>query len=400
MGMHSYIRLRRVWAGGLILLAVFSAGGCATLRLENARRVSDANWLSDGKTTDRSRYLRVDVVPPLEEVWHYNAIGGFGPGSPLIVQNALVVANRKGEIHSIALDSGKKLGVKGFGQSIEGTPVIKTGIAFVPNGWGDIAVSAYDITNASMKWKTKGPAVDTSPLLVDGHLITFDSEGTVRSQLPADGSEEWTFSLGDRVAGQASPLDIGGGRVFAVADNGDAVALNAGDGSTLWNAQLKAPVYADPSMSGGLLFVPTTTGTLRAIDAGTGHEVWRFDAENPDVHLGAVASDGITAYMGASNGKLYALDVATGRQRWEYHGPDAFTAAPLIVNDNLYIGSMGRRLYGFDRTSGDLIWEVKLRGRIKSAMAARSGELIVLSEPHHVYLFREQSGKKDETSTE
>ncbi|WP_456428598.1 outer membrane protein assembly factor BamB family protein, partial [Rhodocaloribacter sp.] len=74
--------------------------------------------------------------------------------------------------------------------------------------------------------------------------------------------------------------------------------------------------------------------------------------------------------------------------RWTFETPDAITAPPLITRSTVYVGTMGRMLYGVDRSTGAKLWEHRLKGRVKSPMAAREGILVVLTEPHEVYLFR------------
>ena len=66
-------------------------------------------------------------------------------------------------------------------------------------------------------------------------------------------------------------------------------------------------------------------------------------------------------------------------------------ATPLLTPNTVYVGTMGQSLLAIDRESGALLWEQRLRGRVKSALAARDGYLVVLSEPRFVYLFKSAS---------
>ncbi len=373
---------------GMILLLL--AAGCQTLQLDGGRFGRDTDWLMDGKTDGRERLVHVSVVPPLVEAWKYNASAGFGPGSPLIVDDAVLVATRKGEVHAIMIDSGKKMGVKSFGTSIEGPMLIYDGTAFIPNAYGPNVLTAYDIKRARKIWRIDGIPFETAPVHTGRYIIGVDIEANVRAFDPGTGEEAWAYALGERAFGETSPLSLAGDLVFVVNDRGDAVMLRGDDGDVIWTSSVGYPVYSSPAAFGAMIFVPTTRGRLIALAADTGRIAWTFQVDDFTVRFTSPATDGEIVYVGTSDGIFYALDAATGTVRWQFDGPDAFTAAPLITNGHVYIGSMGRKLYGFDRTTESLVWETELDGRIKSALAAREGELIVLSEPRYVYMFRSE----------
>jgi outer membrane protein assembly factor BamB len=98
------------------------------------------------------------------------------------------------------------------------------------------------------------------------------------------------------------------------------LALRASDGQEIWRTE---QVAAALLVSDHVLLVtvpdstaPTANTTLYAYDAITGTERWHV----PDVHS-FTASDGMVFYtqttpVGATNGKISALDLRTGAQRW------------------------------------------------------------------------------------
>ena len=118
---------------------------------------------------------------------------------------------------------------------------------------------------------------------------------------------------------------------------------------------------------------------------------WSLALPDTTVRFSPPAVDDGLVVVGASDGLLRAFDPATGELRWSFEVDEAFAAAPLMTPERVYIGSMAGKVYGVDRATGEVLWEHRLRGRVKSALAARDGFLIVLSEPHFVYLFRSAS---------
>lgn len=67
------------------------------------------------------------------------------------------------------------------------------------------------------------------------------------------------------------------------------------------------------------------------------------------------AVDGDTLYVGANDGTLHALDVATGRWRWRFRTGGEILAAPLVREGRIYCGSGDGKFYALDRR-GRLLW--------------------------------------------
>ena len=116
----------------------------------------------------------------------------------------------------------------------------------------------------------------------------------------------------------------------------------------------------------------------------TGEIVWSAALEDETVHFSSAAVDDELVIAGASDGALRAFNIDTGSIEWIVQCSDALVAQPLIVGEAVYVGSMGSWFYAFDRASGELLQEIELRGRVKSAIGLASEGLIVLTEPRYV----------------
>lgn len=378
-----------------LTLAAFGAAlllfaGCKALRVDRASITSEADWLTDGDSGER-RYATDDVLdPPLEEVWSYNATAGFGPGSPLILGETVIVSTRKGEVHAINFETGKRMGVEGFGEVVEGTPVIQNGIMFIPVGWGRRALFAYDLRRGHTVWKLKGAPIETGLLALDDGFIAVDAEAWVRKYDADDGAVLWEQPLGERVTVHTTPV-LAHDYVVVADDRGRVVALDPAEGVAQWVQDLRSPVYTSMAADEASLYVPTTRGRFYALEAAQGRVRWQVELPDTTVRFTAPAVDGSLVVVGASDGTLRAFDKATGEQQWIFHNDAALTATPLLTPNTVYVGSMGRSLFAIDRATGALQWEQVLKGRVKSAFAARDGYLVVLSEPRFVYLFKSAS---------
>ncbi len=378
--------------GGLRLAALALAlglAGCTVLRLEHAKVVDADDWLTEGDSPRRENRADVTLDPPLEEAWTVNAGAGFGPVSPLILGETVLAATRKGEVVAVHRSDGKKLGTQGFGDVIEGSPVIAGGVLFVPVAWGKQTLRAYDLVAAKERWARRDlPPIEAGLLLLEDVLIAVDVESKAHAVAVKTGEELWSATLDERASVLATPVVSRAGHVLVADDRGRVVALRPEDGAPVWTRDLDAPVEVTPTTDGHTLFLATTRARLFALDADRGAVRWVFEAPDPTVRLAAPAISGDDLVFGGSDGVLRALDSATGALRWTFEAPDAITAPPLITRNTVYVGTMGRWLYAVDRSTGEKRWEHRLKGRVKSPMAARDGVLVVLTEPHEVYLFR------------
>ena len=79
-----------------------------------------------------------------------------------------------------------------------------------------------------------------------------------------------------------------------------------------------------------------------------------------------VAAAGV-AVVGAHDGKVHAIEVATGKLRWTVDLGDQIDAAPLILDSDVLIGTTGGTLVRLALTDGAKRWEYKTGDKIVGA---------------------------------
>jgi quinohemoprotein ethanol dehydrogenase len=126
-----------------------------------------------------------------------------------------------------------------------------------------------------------------------------------------------------------------------------------------WQYDLGAPMRgqeATPIEIDGVMYTSGTWGYVYAIDAATGKELWRYDPK-PDYFAGRhpccdLVNRGVAVwkgkvYVASVDGRLHALDAATGKKIWEadtiadHKLPYSSTGAPQIAGSVVVIGNGG-----------------------------------------------------------
>ncbi|MFE7935589.1 PQQ-binding-like beta-propeller repeat protein, partial [Streptomyces sp. NPDC057456] len=97
-----------------------------------------------------------------------------------------------------------------------------------------------------------------------------------------------------------------------------------------------------------------TEGRIRGFDAVTGRQLWQTFGKYPNPLTTLQAANGLI-YFTDYNGRLYALETATGTLRWS--APTELTQmAPAIERDHVYATGSDGHLYAFDATTGVRVW--------------------------------------------
>lgn len=136
-------------------------------------------------------------------------------------------------------------------------------------------------------------------------------------------------------------------------------------------------VQATPVVVDGIMYVTASWSVVHAIDVRTGRRLWVFDPQ-VDRALGFrgccdVVNRGVAVYrgmvyVGAFDGRLIALDAATGTRVWEVdtvidrQRPYTITGAPRVFNGRVLIGNGGAEfgvrgyVTAYDAGTGRQLW--------------------------------------------
>lgn len=92
-----------------------------------------------------------------------------------------------------------------------------------------------------------------------------------------------------------------------------------------WSFDISAAVHASPAIRSGLLHAGDDQGRVYAVETATGRGRWHFDAANPVLSVLAVAEDAVGIAAGPY---FHLLDAHSGAERWRFQVRQRITALP------------------------------------------------------------------------
>jgi outer membrane protein assembly factor BamB len=87
---------------------------------------------------------------------------------------------------------------------------------------------------------------------------------------------------------------------------------------------------------------------------------WKFHTNGFVISSPTVDRD--TAYVGSTDGNLYAVDLANGTQKWKFAAKARITSSPAVADGRVYFASYDGNFYAIDAATGKSVWQFKTAG--------------------------------------
>lgn len=203
--------------------------------------------------------------------------------------------------------------------------------------------------------------------------------------MPAGAQNDRTFGAVDDARMIAAPDDPGNwlvnggtffGRYYSTLDQINLDTVKDLAPAWFFEFDTNRGQEAEPIVVDGVMYVTTAMSKVYALDAATGRRIWFFDPVVSGAGAAKACCDAVNrgaavykgkVFVGTLDGRLIALDAATGKQLWSAQTFDpskqyTITGAPRVIKNRVIIGNAGAdnnvRGYvtAYDTETGSKAW--------------------------------------------
>lgn len=162
-----------------------------------------------------------------------------------------------------------------------------------------------------------------------------------------------------------------------------------------WKTRLGGPIFATAAVRDGVAYVGNSDGVMFAVALADGGPRWKFPAGRP-IFGEALATDD-ALYFVCDSGFLFRLDRSTGKEVWRYDLGDAQVSRilpnplifdydhaaprPLLADGVLYVGSGDGSLHAVRGADGTRLWRAGASAKVR-ASAALAGDRVIVADLH------------------
>lgn len=329
---------------------------------------------------------------------------------------------------------------------IRSTPAVAGGTLFV--GSADHRLYALDAVTGVERWRFEARAgVSSSPAVSSGLVFFTSRDGTLYALNAASGKLVWRLAFGLDLGSQnfwdfytSSPVPVGN-LIYVGSGDGCVYAVDSRTGRIRWKTALASRVRSTPAVEAGQVVVGTMDGRVVSLDARNGVTRWSFSTDGAGRTFETKGNDTTSIFasptiadnsvlIGARDGMLYALDLATGRLKWKethdggswvlgtgarggrvispsgsaffvqasdladgkmqwrFRTGSAVFGSPTLVDGVVLADDLAGSLYAIDETDGRELWRFALGDRSFATPVVADGMVYAASDDGVLYALR------------
>lgn len=307
-------------------------------------------------------------------VWKHTRGGSYIP-SGVAYRNRIFVLGDGGSIACYNAGSGQRVWAERLSGDYTSSLVAADGRLYAISEQGLVSVLAAGDEFELLAKNELDARCLTTPAIVDGELL-------IRTE-----NELYCMAAGDSAG--VPPASNAGVPPVSSAGVPPAVAAEAAASQNV--AEPAAPQAGDswPLFRGD----EASTGVARGTLPEKLEKLWTFTADNDGFDATAVIADG-TVFVGSSNGKLYAIGLADGKQRWRYDASKlGILAAPAVRDGLVFVGDINGDFHCVDAKTGQRKWKCTAQAEIDSAPGFYKDAVLFCSQDAFLYCLKAGSGE-------
>ncbi len=288
---------------------------------------------------------------------------------PAISGATLFTADQQGVVEAHDALSGGRLWRRETGLRLTGGPGVGEGVVLV--GSSDAHLVALDAQSGEERWRVRlSSEILSAPTAARGVVAAYSKDGRLHGRSVRDGRPLWAY---DRptpaltLSGGSAP-QLFEGRVISGFANGRLAALDIVTGDLLWESAVSLPsgrsdlermvdIKGDPVIINGVLFAVAYQGDVVAMAAESGTLFWRRPLSSHtglDVNWRAI-------YLSDDQDQVWALEPRSGSAAWKNSdfGNRRITA-PALLGDYLLVGDVEGYVHWLRQEDGRSVARVRI----------------------------------------
>jgi len=134
-----------------------------------------------------------------------------------------------------------------------------------------------------------------------------------------------------------------------------------------WKFNSGGRVRSSPIIAGGLVYAGSDSGKLFALELSTGRRKWSTPVNPPEesrdkirwIRCAPAVAEGIVV-CGADDGVMRAFEAKTGKPRWSFRTAGRIRSSPVIMGKRVVFGSWDGRCYCVRLSDGKEFWRYRV----------------------------------------
>lgn len=229
------------------------------------------------------------------------------------------------------------------------------------------SLRCLNIYTGSSLWKTAPTSrsyfFSSTPVIVDSTIYISTNMQGVFAINAKTGAQKWNNNFGQTGSTfYTNNLVLQGDRIYTVNGANKIYSVNSTNGQTIWSYSEASYTYDSHPVIGNNLLFEFATGPYKkivAINTINGTKIWEF-ITNCFVCKNPVLYNNLLIF-GGSDGKVYALNQATGSLVWSRNFYDnsnfgAHYVSPKVYNNIVIVHSGVSGYYGLNASTGTTVW--------------------------------------------
>ena len=307
--------------------------------------------------------------------------------TPVVDKDFVYAVGSKGELVKIIAATGKDAWRVNVAEPVSGGVGVGENLVLIGTKSGYVVAHNLD---GKMLWKAKVSSQVLSAPQVDlGTVVVRCGDSRIYGLNAVDGSRKWVYERATPPLSLKSSAGVvlDGGAVYAGFAGGKLISLRVDDGTVLWEVSVAQPkgtteieriadITSQPVVDGPLVYAVAYQGKIAAVDRATGRIAWNRDISS---YTGLNAEDA-RIFVSHANSAVYALDFSTGKTYWRQGDlRQRRISAPLPMGNYIALGDVEGYIHLLSREDGGFVGRIQLEeSPIMPQMTALGSHTIIV----------------------